>query len=112
VTVKDAAGQTCPLEATPDGYLRLPVRPGDTGLVRVTFAWTPRVENRRLQQLTIRPDAIGRYLGVVLCDGPRILLANTQPPQPVIVAIVDKQGRLALPRTSAGSCSMIPGRSD
>ena len=93
--------------ADDDGYMRLPVRPGDAGGVQVTFSWTPHVENRRLQKLAIRPEAIGRHAGVVLCDGPRILLANTQQPQPVIVAIVDKQGRLTLPRTSDGACRLI-----
>ncbi|MHB8974605.1 MAG: glycoside hydrolase family protein [Pirellulaceae bacterium] len=112
VAITDAAGRACPWEdADRDGgergYLRLPVRSGDAGSVNVTFSWTPHVENRRLQKLTVRPDVLGRHAGVVVCDGPRILLANTQQPQPVIVAIIDKQGQLTLPRTSDGSCRLI-----
>ena len=102
VVVRDAAGQACPWDESDSGYVRLPVRPGDEGVVRVTFSWSPHVENRRLQQLDIRPDVIGRHAEVVLRDGPHILLANAPQPRPVIVGIVDQQGHLMLPESRDG----------
>jgi DUF1680 family protein len=101
VKVCDAKGQA--VEAACDaGYLRLPAKPGAEGELTVTFGFAPRVENRRMQRLAVDPSQITRHAGVVLGAGPRVFLANADQPRPVVVATVDKDGRLQLPASEAG----------
>ena len=88
VQATDRAGRSCPT-ASEHGYLRLPVRPGAEGEVRVIFSFKPRIEDLRLHTLSIGGSAVGRHRGVTLFDGPRLLLANTQQQRPTIVVPVD-----------------------
>jgi hypothetical protein len=105
VQATDLAGRSCPTVAE-NGYLRLPVRPGAEGKVRVTFSFKPRIEDRRLHTLSIGGSAIGRHRGIVLFDGPRLLLANTQQQRPAIVVPVDPQGRPVLSKGNDGCYSV------
>jgi DUF1680 family protein len=96
------------LEApTEDGCLRLPTQLVAEEGVRVTFAFSPRVENRRLTPVSLRAEAASRLRGITLWDGPRLLLANTARPQPVVAALVGKDGRLQLPRGAGGGYRLV-----
>ncbi|MCU0871729.1 MAG: glycoside hydrolase family 127 protein [Pirellulaceae bacterium] len=102
VTVTDHRGE--PLESAAEGgYLRLPGAEATQGGVRVTFAFSPRLEDRRLKRLALEPAAVTRHPGVTLWDGPRILLANTEQARPALIALVGKDGRLQLPRDGDGN---------
>lgn len=112
VQAADRAGHRCSVVAE-DGYLRIPVRPGAEGEVRVTFSYLPRIEDRRLHRLSIDGGAIGRHRGVVLFDGPRLLLAGAQEQRPVIVVAVDAQGHPVLSNGKDGAYSVASvGRMD
>ncbi len=89
------------------GYLRLPVGQGAEGEVSVTFALTPRVEDRRLRTLSLGARAIGRHAGVVLCHGPRLLMANADTPRPAVAVLVDLKGRLVLPEARGGVYRLV-----
>lgn len=99
--VKDAQGKVVDV-ACQSGYLEIPMRPGAEGAVTVSFAFAPRVENRRMQPQTLETAQVARYPGVVLCNGPAVLLANADQPRPVVVLSVDPQGRLVLPKAEGG----------
>ncbi len=98
VRVSDAAGRMveAPCER---GYLRLGVKPGAQGELTVTFAFAPRVEDRRMRPVKIDARAVGRYSGVVLCNGPRVLLVNADRPRPIVVLTADEKGRVRLPKS-------------
>lgn len=101
VQVSDAKGQ--PVETTSEGgYVRLPIQAGPAGELTVSFTFGPRVEDRRMQSLTLDPSKVTRLRGVVLADGPNVLSANVDKPRPTIVLSVDKDGRLQLPKSEAG----------
>ncbi len=95
VLVADRAGRVlgAPLE---NGYLRLPVSPGPAGEVAVTFTFVPRVEDRRLHRVALDPQAVTHQRGVVLRNGPWVLLAAAASPRPVIV-VSSRDGSLVLP---------------
>ena len=95
VRVADRAGKAleAPLEG---GYLRLPVTPGQAGEVTVTFSFTPRVEDRRLRRISLDPQSVTRQRGVVLRNGPWVLLAPAASPRPVVV-LSSRDGRLVFP---------------
>lgn len=101
VQVKDAQGKTidAPCEA---GYLQLPIRTGADGAVTVTFGFAPRVENRRLQCQKLDGTKLARLSGIVLGNGPAVLLANADQPRPVVVLRRDKEGHLLLPKSENG----------
>ena len=102
VQVTDANGRAveAPCEA---GYLCLPAKPGPEGELTVSFLFAPRVEDRRMRRLAIDPSRVTRHRGVVLGNGPRVLLANSDQPRPTIVLSVDKAGRLRLPKADDGA---------
>jgi rhamnogalacturonyl hydrolase YesR len=101
VQVTDTQGKA--VEAACEaGYVSLPVRPGADGALTVAFAFAPRVENRRMQRQTLDATRITRHRGVVLGNGPRVLLANAEQPRPTIVLAMDKEGRLVLPKSDGG----------
>jgi hypothetical protein len=89
------------------GYLRLPLGQGAEGEAWVTFSFAPRVEDRRMRRLSLDAHAIGRHAGVVLCHGPRLLMANAEQPRPVIAAVVDPKGRLVLPKARGGVYRLV-----
>ncbi len=106
VAVRDPAGKTSELTADA-GYFRLPIREGAGGEVRVTFSFAPRVEDRRLRKADLDSKAIGRYPGVTLWQGPRMLLANAEQPRPAVVALIDPKGRLMLPKARGGTHRLV-----
>ncbi len=91
VTVTDSQGNelAAPVEG---GYLHLPAAAAAAGEVVVTFAFAPRVEDRRLQRVDIDPQARTRYPGVVLYNGPWLLLAPVAKPRPVVIVAWDGEG--------------------
>jgi len=95
VLVADRAERVlgAPLEG---GYLRLPVSPGPAGEVAVTFTFVPRVEDRRLHRVALDPQAVTRLRGVVLRNGPWVLLAPAASPRPAIV-VSSRDVSLVLP---------------
>jgi DUF1680 family protein len=96
------------LESAAEGaYLRLPGTVASQGGVRVTFAFSPRLEDRRLKRLALEPAAVTRHPGVTLWDGPRILLANTEQARPALIALIGKDGRLQLPRDRDGNLRLV-----
>jgi len=101
VVVCNRAGQ--PVEAGEDqGYLRLDVPAGAAGERTVTFAFGPRVEDRRMRPRQLAGAKVERLRGVVLCNGPHVLLANADQPRPTIVLPADQRGRPRLPRSEGG----------
>ena len=96
VTIADDRGAK--REATLEGgYLRLPAEVGAESGVRVTFSFSPHLEDRRLHRVALAPAETSRHRGVTLWDGPRILLASTERSRPAVVAPIGKDGRLRLP---------------
>ncbi len=66
------------------------------GDVTVTFTFAPRLEDRRLHRVACAAQEIERHRGVVLYNGPRLLMASTDKPNPVIVLPANRQGQLSL----------------
>jgi DUF1680 family protein len=104
VRVADRGGRVleAPLEG---GYLRLPVSPGQAGEVAVTFSFALRVEDRRLQRISLDPQTVTRRRGVVLRNGPWVLLAPAARPRPVIV-LSSRDGRMVFPRVGKDGASV------
>ena len=101
VTVTDQRGEA--LETTvQDGYLRLTGRAAAAGEIRVTFAFSPRAEDRRLKPLAVARSSMTRHQGITLWNGPSLLLANTDRTWPALLAEVGKDGRLRLPQDREG----------
>ncbi|MHB8953189.1 MAG: beta-L-arabinofuranosidase domain-containing protein [Pirellulaceae bacterium] len=89
--------QGAPLTAVCEhDYLRLPVRPGAAGEVKVTFGYAPRLEDRRLRRIVCAVKGIERHHGVVLRNGPWVLLAPAMEPRPTVVLSANRQGQLSL----------------
>ncbi len=101
VTVTDSQGAAWPVPCE-QGYLNLPADPAASGEVVVTFAFAPRVEDRRLQRIAVDPRKCTRYPGVVLCNGPWVLLAPATEPRPVVILRADREGNLVLPDAQQG----------
>jgi DUF1680 family protein len=100
-TVHDARAK--PFKAAlADGYLRLPGALAAKEELRLTFDFQPRLEDRRLTRLKLAPAKVTRHRGVTLCDGPHLLLANSDHARPVLVAQIGDDGRLRLQRDAAG----------
>lgn len=78
------------------------VAPVSQNVLTVSFSFRPRVEDRRMQPLAIDSSKITRRAGVVLADGPCVLMANSDAPRPTLVLSVDKEGRPRLPASDAG----------
>lgn len=98
VAAVDVRGQECEILQTKEGYLRLPVQPGPAGEIAVTFSYAPRLENRRMKRIV--PDAsAARLSGVVLCNGPDVLMASAEKPRPTIRLSLGRDGRLVLEKT-------------
>jgi hypothetical protein len=96
------------LKAAAEGsYIRLPGSEAAQGGVRVSFAFSPRLEDRRLKPLTLIPAALTRHSGVTLWDGPRILLVNTEQARPTLIVPVGKEGRLQIPRDENGKLTAV-----
>ncbi len=89
------------------GYLRLPGVTAAQGEFRIICEFAPRVEDRRLKRLGLTPTALTRYPGVTLCEGPHLLLANTDKNRPTLVALVNGDGRLLLPRAADGTYRLL-----
>lgn len=92
------------------GYLQLPVHSGAKGQVIVTFSFAPRMENRRFVRIAPEPKTVSRHRGVVLRNGPWILLANSNmntKSLPVIVLYCDKLGRPVFPKAKDGVFRLI-----
>ena len=64
---------------------------------RVEFTAMPRIEDRRMRLLAVKPKAVTRHTGVVLRVGPQVLMANADKPRPVLVAKVGPDGVLRMP---------------
>jgi len=106
VTVTDHRGG--PLESAAEGsYLRLPGAVAAQGGFRVTFAFSPRLEDRRLKRVAIDPAKVTRHAGATLWDGPRILMANTEQARPALITPVGKDGRPQLPRDRDGNLRLV-----
>jgi hypothetical protein len=101
VSVSDARGTRVEVP-TEDGYLRLPAARAEGSEFRVTLGFGLRAEDRRLTRWELKPSTVQRYRGLTLCDGPHLLFANRDQPQPVLVALVGPDGRLRLPREASG----------
>jgi len=97
VAVRDAAGHTIEA-ACESGYLRLPLRPGPAGELTVRFAFAPRVENRRMRPIVADPSKTNRLRGVVLGNGPHVLMALSDRPRPALVLAAGRDGRPRLPK--------------
>ena len=95
VTVADSRGTefSAPCE---NGYLRLPPEAAAAGDIVVTFGFSPRIEDRRLRHVAIDPHQSTRFRGVILCNGPWVLLAPAEKPRPVVILSTDEEGRLTL----------------
>ena len=102
VANREGRSLEAPLE---DGYLRLPVSPGPSGEVTVTFAFAPRIEDRRLHRVSLDPHTVTRHRGVVLRNGPWVLLAPVASPRPAIV-VSSRDGRLMFPDAGKDGASM------
>jgi hypothetical protein len=101
MVVTDAQGK--PVASRREGgYCRIAMAPGQAHELLVTLSWNPRVEDRRLTRLKLDSSTLQRYRGVVLLDGPRLLLANVNHPRPTLVATVGKDGSLCLPAAADG----------
>jgi len=83
-------------KTTSHGYLRLPSEAAAAGEIVVTFGFRPRIEDRRLRPVAIDAQPDNRYPGVVLCNGPWVLLAPAEKPRPVVILSTDQEGRLTL----------------
>jgi len=79
------------------GYLALSLSPGAAGELTVSFAGSPRVEDRRMRPVMLKDGIITRQAGVTLWIGPHLLLAGADKPRPVLAAQVGKDGHLILP---------------
>lgn len=96
------------LKAAAEGsYIRLPGTEAAQGGVRVSFAFSPRLEDRRLKPLTIPGAAVPRPSGVTLWDGPRLLLASTEQARPTLIVLFGKEGRLQIPRDANGKLTAV-----
>jgi hypothetical protein len=95
VTVADSRGTEY---AAPGehGYLRLPPEAAAAGEMVVTFGFSPRIEDRRLHRVAIDSHQTTRLRGVILCNGPWVLLAPAEKPRPVVILSRDEEGRLTL----------------
>jgi hypothetical protein len=101
VTVTDQRGVVS-AAAVQDGYVRLAGRVAAAGGICVTFAFSPRLEDRRLKRLALNPAAVTRHSGVTLWNGPSLLLANTDRTRPTLLAEVGQDGLLRLPQDRDG----------
>ncbi len=81
VFVTDRQGTLLP-EVCEQNYLRLPVQAGETGEVNVTFTFALHLEDRRLRRIASAADGIQRHPGVVLRNGPWVLLSPRQGASP------------------------------
>ena len=60
------------------------------------------MEDRRLQRIAVDPRKCTRYPGVVLCNGPWVLLAPATEPRPIVILRADREGNLVLPDAQQG----------
>ena len=92
VTIRDRAGRAKQAQEE-QGYLRLSLSRGLEGEAAITFTAVPRLEDRRMRSLALKPKAVTRLTGVVLRIGPHVLMANADKPRPVLVAKVGPDGQ-------------------
>jgi len=71
-------------------------------IASLTFAFSPRAEDRRLKPLAVARSSMTRHQGITLWNGPSLLLANTDRTRPALLAEVGKDGRLRLPQDREG----------
>lgn len=96
VTIVDGSGRALRAKEE-NGYLRLALRASSKGEVTVTFIGAPRLENRRMQPVALKPGEITRQEGVTLWVGPHLMLANVDKARPIILARSTQKGQLELP---------------
>jgi len=96
VTIEDGSGRKLRVREE-NGYLRLALRSSSKGEATVTFSGAPRIEDRRMQPVVLKPGEINRQEGVTLWVGPHLMLANVDKPRPVIMARTTGAGHIVLP---------------
>lgn len=106
VEVEDGSGGR--LRARADGsWVRVSVPAARECQIVVRFGAPLRVEDRRLNTLPLDPNLVNRIPGATLFAGPHILLANADAPRPVLLAAMDRNGRLRLPSQRSGTFSAV-----
>lgn len=105
-SVADAGGKSIEA-AVEDGYVRLPGAEAAKAGLRVAFEFSPRIEDRRMRRMELKPAALERFRGVTFWNGPHLLLASAEAPRSALVAVVDKNGRLKLAREPDGGYRLV-----
>lgn len=96
VTIKDGSGRKLRVREE-DGYLRLTLRASSKGEATVTFVGAPRLEDRRMQPVSLKPGEINRQEGVTLWVGPHLMLGNVDKERPTLFTRTTQKGQLELP---------------
>jgi len=99
VTAEDGSGRALRVREE-NGYLRLALRASSKGEATVTFSGAPRIEDRRMQPVVLKPGQINRQEGVTLWVGPHLMLTNVDKARPVIMARTTTDGRMVLPKAN------------